>query len=291
MIFQVIAKASNKKRSFSITSICKNFKVSRGGFYKFIKARKPGDKDINSYELIKKVFNNKHEKVGIRQIKMIIERKYSIIMNVKKIARIKRKFRLVTKIRRKSNLRKVSIMMHEHRSCPNLLKRDFRKTKADEVYSTDITQFNYGMGKKAYLAVFKDICTKEIVSSELSKHMGMEFVMIALNKAINKLSIEKRNELMIHSDQGPQFTHFLYRNKLKENGIKQSMSRKGNCLDNSPVESFFGLLKDHLDLKSCNDYLMLEKMVTSEIEYYNNQRPQWNLKKMPPNLYREQLGI
>ena len=123
MIFQVIAKASLKKRSFSVSSICKNLKVSRGGFYKFIKTHKVVDKDINSYELIKKVFEDKHEKVGIRQIKMIIERKYSIIMNVKKIARIKRKFRLVTKIRRKSILRKFSKILHEHRSCPNLLSK------------------------------------------------------------------------------------------------------------------------------------------------------------------------
>lgn len=239
--------------------------------------------------MIKKVFENKKEKVGIRPLKMFIEKEYSVVMNVKKIARIKRKYRLETKIRRKSIHKKCSKLLHEHASCPNLLNRDFNKTKADEVYSTDITQLNYGIGKKAYLAVFKDICTKEIISSELSKDMRLEFVLAALDKAISNLSPEQKSRLMIHSDQGLQFTHFLYRNKLKENGIKQSMSRKGNCLDNAPVESFFGLLKDHLDLKSCNDYLALESMVTREIEYYNYQRPQWNLKKMAPCFYRSQL--
>lgn len=215
--------------------------------------------------------------------------KYQVIMNLKKIARIKTKYGLITKIRRKNTFRKFAKLKHEHKSCPNFLNRDFKRSKADEVYSTDITQLNYGKGKKAYLAVFKDLGTKEIISSSLSKRMDISLVNTALDIAIEKLPKKKLERLMIHSDQGFHFTHFSYRKKLLKNKILQSMSRKGNCLDNAPVESFFGHLKDDLDLDSCEVFEKLQKMVTKEIAYYNNERSQWGLKKMPPILYRRHL--
>lgn len=229
------------------------------------------------------------EKVGIRQIKMLIENYSGLIMNRKKIARIKQKYGLVTKIRRKNKYKEFGKIAHEHRSHPNLLKRAFKKKNADEAYSTDITYLNYGKGNRAYLAVFKDLATKEIVSQNLSKRADVTLVNDALENALNKLSNDQKKSLMIHSDQGFQFTHYRYRDKLSANGVTQSMSRRGNCLDNAPVESFFGYLKDHLELKECNDFKDLETMVTREIDYYNNERPQEGLKKMPPTLYRRHL--
>lgn len=220
---------------------------------------------------------------------MRIETQYKITMNLKRIARIKNKFGLVTKIRRKNIYRKLSLTKQEHETHPNFLNRHFKRLKADEVYSTDITQLNYGLGKKAYLVVFKDLGTKEIVASNLSIRPDIQLVNTALDIAVNKLSRNKRSKLMIHSDQGLHFTHFIYRRKLKENGIVQSMSRKGNCIDNAPVESFFGYIKDHLELKDCNNFEKLKAMVTKEIDYYNYERPQWGLKKMPPNMYRRHI--
>ena len=115
------------------------------------------DKDQHSYDLIKTVFDEKNEKIGVRQIKMLLNDRYKIVMNKKKISRIKNKFQLITKIRRKNVYRKFAKKIHEHQACPNFLNREFTRLKADDVYSTDITQFNYGEGKKAYLAVFKDL--------------------------------------------------------------------------------------------------------------------------------------
>jgi transposase InsO family protein len=289
MTFKVIAKARELKTSFSLVNICKKLKVSRSGFYKSQSSSHNGDKDQNSFKLIKKVFEDKREKIGIRQIKMLLSDRYKVVMNKKKIARIKNKFHLTTKIRRKNGYKKFAKKIHEHKACPNFLNREFTRSKADDVYSTDITQFNYGEGKKAYLAVFKDLGTKEIVASELSKRMDINLVNGALDKALSKLSYKKRKKLMIHSDQGFHFTHFKYRGKLQENGITQSMSRKGNCIDNAPVESFFGYLKDHVELKGCDSFEKLKNKVTREIDYYNNERPMWDLKKMPPSLYRRHL--
>lgn len=289
MTFKVIAKACKFQTSFSLYKVCKKLKVSRSGFYKSQSKLSDTDKDQSSYELIKVVFKEKKEKVGIRQIKMLLNDRYNIVMNKKKIARIKNKFKLITKIRRKNIYKKFAKKNHEHQECPNYLNREFNRSKADDVYSTDITQFNYGEGKKAYLAVFKDLGTKEIVASEMSKRIDINLVNSALDKALNKLSYRKRKQLMIHSDQGFHFTHFKYRGKLQENGITQSMSRKGNCIDNAPVESFFGYLKDHIELRGCDSFEKLKNKVTSEIDYYNNERPMWDLKKMPPSLYRRHL--
>lgn len=241
--------------------------------------------------MISAIFFERKEKVGIRQIKMLIENKCKVVMNKKKIARIKKKYGLITQIRKQNKFVKFAKLAHEHRSCPNLLNRAFTKDIADEVYSTDITQLNYGKGCKAYLAVFKDLATKEIVSKSVSKRIDVRLVTSALDLALKKLPKEKRKKLMIHSDQGFHFTHISYRKKLDENQVTQSMSRKGNCLDNAPVESFFGYIKDHLDLGDCDSFEEVEQMVTKEIVYYNYERPQEGLKKMPPMKYRRHLNL
>ena len=108
---------------------------------------------------------------------------------------------------------------------------------------------------------------------------------------MKRLTPEKKKQLIIHSDQGFHFTHISYRLKLERNGITQSMSRKGNCIDNAPIESFFGHLKDLLELSNCRNIIEVEKEVTKQINYYNHRRPQLGIKKMPPSEYRRHLEI
>ena len=221
---------------------------------------------------------------------MLLEKDQHVVMNKKKIERIKKKFNLKTKIRvNRAIYKKMAQATQEHKTCPNHLARKFKREKPDDVYSTDITQLNYGRGKKAYLAIFKDLCTKEIVSYSVSERPDLNLVNKALDGALENLKQKKKQSLIIHSDQGFQFTHEKYRKKLEIQGITQSMSRRGNCYDNAPAETFFGYIKDHLDLKNCNYFQKVEKIVTEEIEYYNKQRPQEGLKKMPPFLFRRHL--
>jgi putative transposase len=216
---------------------------------------------------------------------MIIEREEGLIFNHKKIARLKKKYCLETKIRLKSKYRKFAKKKTEHETCPNILERNFKDLKADQVYSTDITTLKY-CGKKAYLAAVKDLGTKEIVGFSVSHKIDLELTNKAMKMALLKLDPLKRRSLMVHSDQGFHFTHVSFRSLLERNGVLQSMSRKGNCLDNAPIESFFGLFKDHLDLKGCKEIKEIEKRVTRTVNYYNNKRPQLALKKMPPSEYR-----
>jgi putative transposase len=199
-------------------------------------------------KIIKKIFVKYKGKLGIRQLKMHIERETGLVFNKKKIARIKRKFNLQTVIRRRNKYRVFANKKQEHETFPNLLDRDFKQESPDRVYSTDITQINYGT-KKAYVAAVKDLCTNEIVSNSISSRIDINLTNSAIDKALKRLTVDEKRKLMIHSDQGVHFTHISYRRKLEQNGVTQSMSRRGNCIDNAPIESFFGHLKDLLDLK------------------------------------------
>lgn len=238
-------------------------------------------------ELVCQLFKERKEKAGSRQIKMLLTRRFGVVMNRKKIARIMLKQGLFTKIRKKTH-RPFYKKLQEHKTAKNHLAREFAQTKPDAVYVTDITEIKYGSGKKAYLAAFKDLATKEIVASNLSRRIDLKLVNEALKRAIYRLPKDGREKLMIHSDQGFHFTHKNYRQLLTTNKITQSMSRRGNCIDNAPMESFFGHLKDHLEHET--SFEALTASVTNEIEYYNSVRPQWGLKRMPPKSFRRHLN-
>lgn len=217
---------------------------------------------------------------------MILQSKYHISMNLKKIARIKREYGIVTNIRKK-NLYNISFKKGlEHRTADNLLKQNFKVLQPDKVYSTDISYLFYAGGRKAYLSATKDLASKEIVAFNVNTNLGLE---IAYQGLDDLLKTKKVNGLIIHSDQGVHYTNLFYINKLKDFGVTQSMSRKGNCLDNAPIESFFGHLKDEIDLKSCQSFEEVKELVENYIYYYNNERYQWGLNKMTPVEYRRHL--
>ena len=206
-----------------------------------------------------------------------------MIVNLKRIARIKKQYGLVTKIRKKNPYNIMFKKGLEHRTAPNLLKQQFSVNEPDKVYSTDISYLIYKGGKKAYLSATKDLATREIVAFNVSNNLSLQTAFSGLEETLKRKDC---NNLIIHSDQGFHYTHPLYINKLKEFGITQSMSRKGNCLDNAPIESFFGHLKDDLDIKSCQTFDEVKTLIENYIYYYNNERYQWDLNKMTPAQYR-----
>jgi len=262
--------------------------LPRSSFYH--KSDVQNKRDLETYQIVKEYHIKAKGKSGIRQLKMQIERSEGLILNHKRIARIKRKFKLETMIRRKNKYRFFAKKKHEHETCKNVLQRNFSQSKPDQVYSMDITEVRYNK-KKAYIAAIKDLCSKEVIAKSVSNRINIELTNSAVDKAIKKLPESKRKSLMIHTDQGFHFTHISYRERLQKEGITQSMSRKGNCLDNAPIESFFGTLKDHLDFTDCKNIKDVEKEVTKQINYYNHRRPQLGLKKMPPSEYRRHLNF
>ena len=243
------------------------------------------NRDHEDLSLIKKYFDESKSKDGIRQLSMVIERKEGLIFNKKKIARLKKEYGLITEIRRKNKFRQFAKKKQEHETYPNLLERNFKGLRADQVYVTDITTLKY-QGRKAYFAAVKDLETKDIVGLSVSNRIDLNLTNNAMREALKRLSPNQKQELIVHSDQGFHFTHFSFRNLLEMEGVTQSMSRKGNCLDNAPMESFFGLIKDHIELKDCKTIKDVEKEVTRKVDYYNRLRPQLGLKKMPPSEYR-----
>jgi len=206
-----------------------------------------------------------------------------IIMNSKKVRRIMKKYSLKTIIRIKNPYTKIAKATQEHRTCKNILNRQFRWLKAFSKLWTDITYLFYNW-LKAYLSIIKDMITWEIISYKVSSSLWLRFVLYTIKwvKINLKWSI-------IHSDQGFHYTHPSYQELLKSKWIIQSMSRKWNCLDNAPTESFFWHLKDEIDLSFCKNLKDVEKVIKNYILYYNNNRFQWNKKKMTPVQYRNHL--
>lgn len=206
-----------------------------------------------------------------------------IIMNSKKVRRLMKKYFLKTIIRVKNPYAKIAKATQEHRTCKNILNRQFGWLKAFCKLWTDITYLYYNW-LRAYLSILKDMVTWEIVSYKLSSNLWLSFVL----ETIKLVKIDL-NWAVIHSDQWFHYTHPSYQTLLKNKWVIQSMSRKWNCLDNAPTESFFWHLKDDIDLSHCKNLKEVEKVIKNYIIYYNNNRFQWNKKKMTPVQYRNHL--
>jgi len=266
--------------------LCGIAEVSRSGYYKWLN-NLDKEKDRDDYLIIKEIFDKGKKKLGWRSIKMNLKSDYGIIMNHKKIKRIMKKYELYVKIRRRNPCKMIMKKTREHRTFDNILGRKFKQDIPGKILCTDITYMYYRQGRKAYLSVVKDIASKEIVSWQLSNNLTMKFVLDSMDDLKNIKTL--KHETIIHSDQGFHYTNPEFIKKVKALNLIQSMSRKGNCIDNAPIESFFGHLKDDVDYKKARTFEELNDMVNKYMNYYNNKRYQWEIKKMTPVEYRNHL--
>ncbi len=237
------------------------------------------DKDHEDYLKVKEVFDEGKGKWGWRNIKMRLE-----AMNHKKIQRIMRKYDLFTKVRKKNPYKQMMKKTMEHRIFPNRLQRDFHQLVPFHVFCTDITYIPF-LDHFAYLSVIKDIASGEVVAWNLSLLLEVALV----TQTVRNMKLDSYENIMIHSDQGFHYTNPAYIEIVKELKMIQSMSNKGKCIDNSPIESFFGHMKDELEYKSCKTFGELLLKVEEYMRYYNHERKQWNRKKMTPVEYRNHL--
>ena len=264
--------------------------VSRSGFYAYETRIKNNDtnpkeiKDRQDFELILEVYNRRGFKKGSRTIYMILK-KENKLMNLKKIQRLMRKYGLICPIRKPNPYKKMMKALEESSIAPNLLERKFREYGARVVLLTDITYLFYANHRKCYLSTIKDAYTKEILAYALSINMEEDFVLDTINMLINNHKSELKTNSLVHSDQGIHYKVLLFQELLKNNDLRQSMSRKANCWDNAPQESFHGHMKDEIDLKSCKTFEDVKNMIDEYIYYYNNERPQWELAKLTPSEY------
>jgi len=271
----------------NVTGLCAIAEISRSGYYKWLKHSDEKEKDHDDYLLIQEIFNKGKSKYGFRTIQMKLLEK-GIMMNHKKIIRIMKKYNLITKIRRKNPYKMIMKKSLEHRTFENKLNRKFEQLTPFKVFCTDITYIPFNH-RFAYLSVVKDIASGEVVSWNLSKYLEMGLVMDTVEGMRDNDNITSFEDVMIHSDQGFHYTNPLYIDRIKKLQMIQSMSRKGNCIDNAPIESFFGHLKDEADYKNCKTFEELYLLIEEYMQYYNNERHQWDLKKMTPVVYRNHL--
>ena len=195
-----------------------------------------------------------------------------------------RKYELVTKIRKRNPYKIIMKKRLEHRKFPNILQREFKQTTPYKVFCTDITYLPF-RGKFAYLSVVKDIASGEAMAWNVSTRPDMTLVTETMKKIKPNLIMNT----LIHSDQGFHYTNPNYIKIIQKMGMKQSMSGKGNCIDNAPIESFFGHLKDEVDYKKCQSFEELDSKINNYMVYYNNQRKQWSKNRMAPAEYRDYL--
>lgn len=256
--------------------------VSRSGYYQWLKHMHAPDKDYGDYLLVKEVFDRGKSKYGWRQVKMGLKREKKITMNHKKIIRIMKKYDLVTTIRRRNPYKAIMKKTAEHRTFANRLDRAFTQTIPYRFFCTDITYLFFNK-RIAYLSIVKDIASGEVVAWHVSPHITMELVLGTIDQ------MRPYQDALIHSDQGSHYTSPAYTERIQALDMVQSMSRKGSCIDNAPIESFFGHFKDDVDYKNCKTFEEVRLLVEKYIRYYNTERAQWERNKMTPVEYRDHL--
>jgi transposase InsO family protein len=279
-------------KEFCVSYLCDVADVSRSGYYRWLGcADSRLQREMADYEqhlLIKDIFLKKHRRAGWRVIRMNLERQ-SIIINPKKIRRLMKKYDLIAQVRRRNPYKHMAKATQEHRTAPNVLQRRFAQGTPYRAFGTDITYLYDGSGQRSYLSIIRDIASGEIVAHRVSASLGMDLSLQVIAQATTRLGDNNMSGVLIHSDQGFHYTHPVYIKHLADRGIVQSMSRKGNCLDNAPVESFFGHMKDEMDLTCCYSLDQVRAVVDEYIYHYNHHRYQWNRKKMAPVEYRNHL--
>lgn len=256
--------------------------LARSTYYYHEKRLTKADKYRDDKEAIAVIYQENKGRYGYRRITTELRHR-GFPLNHKTVQRLMKELGLVCRVRMKK--------YHSYKGevgklAPNLLDRNFEAEKPNRKWVTDVTEFSL-FGQKLYLSPILDLCSRDIVSYSVSDRPVLSMVTEMLSEAFAR--IPDGTKLILHSDQGWQYQHKKYQRMLKEKSIRQSMSRKGNCLDNAVIENFFGLLKS--ELLYLQEFESIEHFKTELIEYldyYNNRRSKAKLKGLPPAMHRQQ---
>lgn len=284
---------SKKNNMLSLKMLCEIANVSRSGYYNWVASEEnrnlKEEQDRKDFEIILIAYNYKGYNKGARGIYMrLLHMDPPIIMNVKKIRRLMKKYNLFCPIRQANPYRRMAKALKTNNVADNLLNREFKMHGPRTILLTDITYLPYN-GTRCYLSTILDAYTKEILSYVLSESLEVDFVLETVNQLIDNHGISLTTETLVHSDQGCHYTSYCFIQILKDKELRQSMSRKGNCWDNAPQESFFGHMKDEIDISKCKTFNEVKTIIDDWIYYYNHERYQWDLAKLSPCEYYEYI--
>ena len=258
----------------------KRIKMARSTYYYNIAHLEPADKYQVVRKHISEIFAQHNKRYGYRRVYIQL-RNEGYAINHKTVQKLMQGMQLKSAVRR---VRYRSYKGDVGRVATNVLERDFTAQAPNRKWATDVTEFKIG-DKKAYLSPILDMYNGEIISYTISDSPDLRMVMNMVNSAIRK--VKPQEGLVLHSDQGWHYQHTQYQLALKRNGIVQSMSRKGNCLDNAMMENFFGIMKSELlYLQEFKDMDHFKQELKRYIHYYNNDRIKLRLKGKSPVQYR-----
>ena len=233
-------------------------------------------------EEIAAIYHENKGRYGYRRITMVLHSR-GFLLNHKTVQRMMKELGLVCRVRVKKYR---SYKGEVGKIAPNLLNRNFHAEKPNQKWVTDVTEFSL-FGQKLYLSPILDLHNGYLVSYAISDRPVLSMVTTMLTKAFE--TIPDATGLVLHSDQGWQYQHKQYQRMLRVKGVRQSMSRKGNCLDNAVAENFFGLLKSELlYLQEFESMEHFKQELVNYLEYYNNRRIKTKLKGLPPAIHRQQ---
>ena len=288
--FQLIHElVSREDNVLTNTELCSIARVSRSGYYNWVNSKDKRDeqerKDRHDFELILEAFSHRGYDKGVRGIHMrLLHMDPPILMNVKKISRLMHKYNLICPIRQANPYRRMAAALKTNNVADNLVNREFEEHGPRSILLTDITYIPYN-GTFAYLSTIIDAFTKQVLSYAISDNLKLDFVLLTVEQLIRNHRISLDEETIIHSDQGVHYTSYKFIEIVKDSNLRQSMSRRANCWDNAPQESFFGHMKDEIDVSNCTDFCEVKDIIDDWIDYYNNERYQWDLAKLSPNEY------
>ena len=275
----------------NISELCRIAGVSRSGYYSWVDGasvrQEREEQALKDFRLIKEAYEFRGYKKGARSIYMrLLHLKPPVIMNLKKIRRLMQKYGLFCPIRSANPYRRMAKALKTNHVAENKINRAFKGYQPRKAFLTDITYLFYRNGV-CYLSPILDVCTHEALAYELSDNLKVDFVLAMVDEFCAKYGAELDDTVIIHSDQGCLYTSKAFIAKLKEEGFVQSMSRKGNCWDNAPQESFFGHMKDEIKelIANCDTFEQVRRIVDDWMDYYNNDRYQWDLEKLSPREY------
>ena len=292
IIHEMISKEDNL---LTVVMLCNIASVSKSGYYNWVaseeKRLKKEKQDRKDFDLILEAYNYKGYNKGARSIYMhLLHQNPSIIMNIKKIRRLMNKYHLFCPIRKANPYRRMAKALKTNNVADNILERKFKEYGPRIVLLTDITYLPYN-GIFCYLSTIIDAFTKEVLSYVLSESLEIDFVLETVEQLVENHGISLTQETLVHSDQGCHYTSYSFIQILKDKELRQSMSRKGNCWDNAPQESFFGHMKDEIDISKCKTFLEVKAIIDDWMYYYNNERYQWDLAKLSPVEYYKFVTI
>ena len=270
------------RREFKLELLLDIAELARASFYYHRKRQYQPDKYGEEKNAIIAIYHENKGRYGYRRITAELCRR-GFLLNHKTVQRLMKVLGLVCRVRMKKYC---SYKGEAGKIAPNLLKRNFEAEKPNLKWVTDVTEFIL-FGQKLYLSPILDLCSRDIVSYTISDRPVLSMVTSMLDRAFGQIS--DGTNLILHSDQGWQYQHKQYQQMLNKKGIRQSMSRKGNCLDNAVIENFFGLLKSELlYLQKFDSIEHFKAELIDYLDYYNNRRSKAKLEGLPPAIHRLQ---